>query len=92
MKRISPMKNQRDGDFISGKRTAAAVNLVDIVTFSQTPEGRARTIAHIKRHGGPLYEADSKYPDLIVEVSPDGTRRLGRLVDRKFVKCDQPPL
>jgi len=86
------MKNQRDGDSNSDKRTAAATNLDDIVAFSQTPEGREQTVAHIKRRGGPLYEADSKYPDLIVEVLTDGTRRLGRLVDRKFVKCDQPPL
>lgn len=84
------MKNQRDGDSNSDKRTAAATNLDDIVAFSQTPEGRAQTIAHIKGHGGPLYEADSTYPDLIAEVSPDGTKRLGRFVNRKFIECTIP--
>jgi len=72
------------------KQAAPAMSLDDIVAFSQTPEGRAQTIAHIQRHGGPLYGTDPKYPDLIVEVSPDGTRRLGRLVNRKFIECIIP--
>ena len=46
------MKNQRDGDSNSDKRTAAATNLDDIVAFSQTPEGREQTVAHIKQLGG----------------------------------------
>ena len=72
------------------KQAAPAMSLDDLMAFSQKPEGRAQTIAHIQPHGGPLYEADSKYPYLIVEVSPDGTRRLGRFVNRKFIKCIIP--
>jgi len=74
----------------AGKRTASAGSLDDIVAFSQTPESRAKTRAFIRRSGKPLYAADPNYPDLIVEVSPDGTRRLGRLVNRKFVECVMP--
>ncbi|MFA6286138.1 MAG: hypothetical protein WC661_02040 [Opitutaceae bacterium] len=72
------------------KRAAPAMSLDDIVAFSQTPEAMAHTIAYIQRHGGPLYTTDAKYPDLIVEVSPDGIRRLGRLVNRKFIECGTP--
>lgn len=66
------------------------MNLDDIVAFSQTPEAIAQTAAFIQRHGGPLYEADPKYPDLIVQVSPDGTRRLGRFMNRQFIECEPP--
>jgi hypothetical protein len=74
----------------AGKRTASTVNLDDIVAFSQTPEGMARTTASIRRSGGPLYATDPKHPGLIVQISPDGIRRLGRLVNRKFVECVTP--
>ncbi|MFA6286101.1 MAG: hypothetical protein WC661_01855 [Opitutaceae bacterium] len=77
-------------DSPAGKRTASAVSLDDIVAFSQTPASRTETRAFIRYSGKPLYAADPNYPGLIVEVSPDGTRRLGRLVNRKFVECVMP--
>lgn len=70
----------------AGKRTVPPIGLDDIVAFSQTPEGMSHTIAGIHCQGGPLYTTDPKHPGLVVEVLPDGTKRLGRLENRTFIE------
>jgi len=63
-----------------------------MLAFSQTPEGMAKTRAFIRRSGKPIYSAHPKHSDIIVETSPDGTRRAGMFVDRNFVECIMPTL
>jgi len=61
-------------------------DLDKIIAESQTAEGQAKTRAFIHRHGGVVYEATPQDPaDIIIEVSPDGSRRRGRFVNRCFV-------
>lgn len=50
-----------------------------------TPAGRARARKIITAGAYPLYEGAPDHPGFITRVDADGTRTLGRLVDRIFV-------
>ena len=45
--------------------------------------------ARLRASGAPLYETDPRYPGMIVEVLPDGTRRPGRFEGRQFVPAKE---
>ena len=49
------------------------------------PHDRKEALALIHASGAPVYETDPEHPGQIVQVSNDGTRRLGRLKGRRFV-------
>ena len=49
-----------------------------------TPAGRELAQAEILRHGTPIYGSDPAHPGLIVQQLPDGTKRLGRFINRQF--------
>ena len=49
-----------------------------------TPAGREFAQAEILRHGTPIYSSDPAHPGLIVQQLPDGTKRLGRFINRQF--------
>jgi len=66
------------------KQTARIEDLHSLVETSQTVEGRQRVLALIRRHGGPVYEADPENPDRVIERQPDGSTRRGRFVNRRF--------
>lgn len=53
---------------------------------------REATKAALRAAGKPLYETDPEHPGLIVQVLPDGTRRLGHMVDRCFVPLEDEPI
>mgnify|MGYP003679313901 CR=1 FL=1 len=67
------------------KELAQVKVLDEVVELSQTDAGQEKARAIIARHRGPVYEADPKNPDLIIERSPDGKARRGRFANRKFV-------
>lgn len=48
-----------------------------------TPEGRARVAAVLAAQPFPHYEAGPG-PGLLVKIDADGTRTIGRFVDRAF--------
>lgn len=51
-------------------------------------DGDRETVkARIRSAGTPLYTTDPEHPGLIVEVQADGTRTLGRLEGRQFVRA-----
>ena len=63
------------------------------ITFADTPEGRELAKAEISRHGTPLYGYDPARAALLQQL-PDGTRRFGRFVNRRFVSLSnqqEPP-
>ena len=66
------------------KQTAPIQDLAKVVEFSQTEEGQKRVAALIHRYGNPVYEADPKNPELVIERSPDGTTRRGHFINRRF--------
>ncbi len=47
--------------------------------------------ARLQALGAPLYETDPRYPGMIVEVLPDGTKRPGRflLIHKHLLLADQ---
>ena len=50
-----------------------------------TPEGRELAKAEIARHGTPIYGTDPARPGLVVQKLTDGTKRVGKFVNRQFV-------
>lgn len=50
---------------------------------------RAAVITKIRTGGGPLYEAVVGEPGVVAQVTPDGRRIKGRLMQRRFVPLDQ---
>ena len=66
------------------------VDLDALLAKVGTPEGCALARAEIKRYGTPMYGTDPKHPGFIVEELPDGTRRLGKFVNRRFDPVSQP--
>ncbi|MDO8543243.1 MAG: hypothetical protein Q7S40_22635 [Opitutaceae bacterium] len=67
------------------KETGRVQDLVSLLAKVDTPEGRELAKAEIGRHGTPIYGTDPAHPGLIVQKLPDGTKRLGRFVNRQFM-------
>lgn len=57
-----------------------------LVPVDGTIKGRELAKAEIARHGTPVYGTDQAHPGMIVQKLPDGTKRLGRFVNRQFVE------
>lgn len=51
----------------------------------EKPHDRKQAHALILRAGTPVYETDPAHPGQIIQVSSDGTRKPGRLKNRRFV-------
>ena len=67
------------------KETGRVQDLDGLLAKVDTAAGRELAKAEITRHGTPIYGTDPAHPGLIVQKLPDGTKRLGRLVNRRFV-------
>jgi hypothetical protein len=52
-----------------------------------SPEGRRRVAKHLKAQPYPHYELASDAPGLLIRIEADGTRTLGRFVNRQFQKA-----
>lgn len=53
-----------------------------------SPGGRRRVAEHLGSQPFPHYEADPDRPGMLVRVDTDGTRTVGRFVDRQFKAAD----
>jgi hypothetical protein len=53
-----------------------------------SPEGRKRVADYLERQPFPHYEAAPDAPGLLVRIEADGTRTVGRFINRKFVAID----
>ena len=49
-----------------------------------SPEGRGRVAAYLQARPYPHYEPAADYPGLLVRIEADGTRAVGRFVNRRF--------
>ncbi len=67
------------------KETGRVQDLASLLAKVDTAAGRELAKTEIMRHGTPIYGTDPAHPGLIVQKSPDGTKRLGRFVNRQFV-------
>ena len=66
------------------RRAGAARRLSDLVGPVDSPEGRFRVAEHLKGEPYPHYEVAPEQPGLLVRIEADGTRTLGRFVNREF--------
>jgi len=53
-----------------------------------SPEGRRRVIEHLRIRPFPHYEPHSTKSGLLVRIEADGTRTVGRFIDRRFKPID----
>lgn len=65
-------------------KAGAAKPLSACLDSVDTEKGRRRVIDHLKSRPFPHYEAAPKRPGLLVRVDEDGTRTVGRFVNRRF--------
>ena len=66
------------------KRLGAERKLSEILTTVDTAEGRDRLNRHLQQLPFPHYEPHPKRRDLLIRVMEDGTRTVGRFVNREF--------
>ena len=52
--------------------------------FAISPIGQRKAIEHLRALPYPKFEAAPEHPDLVVRVDANGTRTLGKFVDREF--------
>jgi hypothetical protein len=66
-------------------QAAAARPLSECLALVDTPDGRRRATEYLQSRPYPHYEPAPDSPGLLVRVDEDGTRTLGRFVQRRFV-------
>jgi hypothetical protein len=66
-------------------RAAHAVRpLSECLESVNSAEGRQRVVDYLRSQPFPHYEAAAGHPGLLVRIDADGTRTLGRFVNRRF--------
>ncbi len=65
------------------RRAGAEQSLSECLESVDSPEGRRRVMEHLSRQPFPHYEPASTQ-GLLVRIEADGTRTIGRFVDRHF--------
>ena len=66
-------------------KTKALSSCLDSV---DTPSGRRRVIDQLRSRPFPHYEPDPKRPGILIRTEADGTRSVGRFIDREFKAID----
>lgn len=67
------------------KQMGRVQDLDALIARIDTGKGRQLALAEIRRHGTPTYGTDPMHPGFIVERRPDGSVRIGKFVNRRFV-------
>ena len=65
-------------------RAGTAKALADCLDTVDTAQGRERLDAYLETRPYPHYEPATDNPGLLVRIDEDGTRTLGRFVNREF--------
>ncbi len=71
------------------RRAGAVRRLSDLVGTVDTPEGRLRVAEHLKDEPYPHYEVAPDRPGLLLRIEADGTRTLGRFMNREFRSAEK---
>jgi len=69
---------------VTVKEASRVKKLDELLNMVSTPEGKTRALAEIRRHKGPTYSVEPGAPGVIIESLPDGSKRRGRFVNRRF--------
>jgi hypothetical protein len=79
---IDPLLNGAQA--MAASRRGTAMPLADLLAEVETPAGRERLAQHLVGQPFPHYEPHAGRPGLLVRISADGTRTVGRFVNRTF--------
>lgn len=66
------------------RRAGKVQSLSECLASVDGPEGRRRVIGYLETRPFPHYEPAPNRPGLLVRIDEDGTRTVGRFVDRRF--------
>jgi len=70
------------------RRSGMVRRMSDCLASVDSPEGRHRVTDHLESQPFPHYEAAPGRPGMIVRIEADGTRTVGRFVNRRFETAD----
>jgi len=70
------------------RRAGSARPLSECLESVDSPAGRGRVIEYLERQPFPHYEQAPDAPGLLVRIEADGTRTVGRFVNRQFQAAD----
>ena len=73
---------------IALKRTGDAKPLSQVLESVESAEGRQRLATYLASRPFPQYEAAPDHPGLLVRIGEDGSRTLGRFVQRVFTPVE----
>jgi hypothetical protein len=71
-------------------RNAAVQPLSACIESVDSPAGRRRVVEYLEMQPFPHYEPAPNAPGLLVRIEADGSRTLGRFVNRKFRPVKRP--
>lgn len=74
----------RGREVLALRKTDAARPLSECLERVDSPEGHQRVADYLKSRPFPHYEAASGHPGLLMRIEADGTRTLGKFVNRRF--------
>ncbi|MGM0488037.1 MAG: TA system antitoxin ParD family protein [Planctomycetota bacterium] len=70
------------------RRAGAVKPLSECLDSIDTDEGRRRVADHLQRQPFPHYEPAPHAPGMLVRIDADGTRTVGRFVNRQFQETE----
>ncbi|MEE8450676.1 MAG: hypothetical protein V3R99_02145, partial [Thermoguttaceae bacterium] len=70
------------------RRAGADQPLSACLESVDSPEGRQRVADYLQKQPFPHYEPAPEAPGMLVRIEEDGTRTVGRFVNRKFKAVD----
>jgi len=83
---VEPLLSSRQ--VLELRRTGRAKPLSELVASVETPEGRARTGAYLESLPYPHYMQFPGRARVYIRTAADGTKTVGRFVNRAFVAVD----
>ncbi len=76
------------GQLLAMRRAGADQPLSACLESVDSPEGRQRVADYLQKQPFPHYEPAPEAPGMLVRIEEDGTRTVGRFVNRKFKAVD----
>ena len=70
------------------RRAGSVKPLSECLDSIDSPQGRRRVAEHLDSQPFPHYEPASEAPGMLVRIEADGTRTIGRFVNRHFQAAD----
>jgi ParD-like antitoxin of type II bacterial toxin-antitoxin system len=79
----------RGREVLALRKADAARPLSECFETVDSPEGRQRVAEYLRTRPFPHYEAASEHPGFLLRIDSDGTRTVGRFVNRRFEPMPQ---